>query len=136
MSRRAHFGVLVMAAAVWAGFLLAGWPSYYQQYSQSFMIWFDSLVLLPIGVIVVIVLKRVHSARRLKIALWLSFHFTVPLAIYDWLYCGVYLGHGISFLVTFWYLSVYYLVPWFLLPGTALALNSISADQGRAGASQ
>ncbi len=134
MSSRAHFVVSITAAAVWAGFLLAGWPSYYQQYPQSFMIWFDSLVLLPIGVIVVIVLERVQPARRVEIALWLSFHFTVPLAIYDWLYCGVYLGHGISFLVTFWYLSVYYLVPWLLLPGTALALNSISPDQDSAGA--
>ncbi len=37
------------------------------------MIWLDSLVLLPIAVIVVIVLNRVHPARRLKVALWLSF---------------------------------------------------------------
>lgn len=134
MSRRAHIRTFLAAAAVWAGFLLAGWPSYYQQYSQRFMIWFDSLLLLPIGAIVIIILKRVRPARRLKIALWLSFHFTVPLAIYDWLYCGVHLGHGISFLATFWYLSVYYLVPWLLLPGIALALNSISPDKDLAGA--
>jgi len=121
----------MLAAAAWAGFFAAGWPSYFQQYSLRFMIGFDSLVLLPIAAFAVVVLGRIPPSRRLKIALWLSFHFTVPLAVYDWLYCGVYLGHGISFLATYWYLTVYYLVPWLLLPGVALALNARSRHARR-----
>ncbi len=49
MSLRVHLTVFLAAITVWAGFLLAGLPSYYQQYSQTFMIWFDSLVFVPIA---------------------------------------------------------------------------------------
>jgi hypothetical protein len=30
----------------------------------------------------------------MPLAFWLSFYYTIPLALYDWLYCGLYLGHG------------------------------------------
>ena len=123
MPNRGHLAILLIATLVWAGFWLAGLPSYYQQYSKRAMIWFDSLVLLPIAAAGYLVLKRVRPERRLSIACWLAFYFTVPLAVYDWLYCGVYLGHGAGFLSTYWYLSVYYAIPWILLPLTALLLN-------------
>lgn len=120
---RFHLGFLLIATIVWAGFWVGGLPSYYQQYSTRQMIWFDSLVLVPIAVIGYLFLRRVRPERRLTIALWLAFYFTVPLAIYDWLYCGLYLGHGVEFLWQYWYLTVYYAIPWILLPGAALFLN-------------
>ena len=58
-----------------------------------------------------------------------SFYFTVPLALYDWLYCGLYLGHGIEFVSRYWYLSVYYAIPWILLPLMALLLNRTHPGQ-------
>jgi hypothetical protein len=80
------------------------------------MIGFVVLLLLPIAAIVYLVLKRQRPERRLTIAAWLAFYFTVPLAVYDWLYCGLYLGHGAQFLSKYWYLSVYYGIPWALFP--------------------
>jgi hypothetical protein len=94
MTIRDHIGVFLIATLVWAGFWLAGLPSYYQQYSDVQMIWFLSLVLIPIAAIVYLVLRRLRPETRLAVALWLAFYFTVPLAVYDWLYCGLYLGHG------------------------------------------
>ena len=49
MTIRGHIGVLLIATVVWAGFWIAGLPSYYQQYSNLLMIWFVSLVLIPIS---------------------------------------------------------------------------------------
>ena len=123
LSARGHLRILLLATLVWAGFLAAGWPSYYQQYSRETMIWFEVLLLGPISAVVYLVLRPVDSARRLKVAVWLAFYFTVPFAFYDWLYCGVYLGYGTAFLWRFWYLSVYYLVPWIVLPSVALLLD-------------
>jgi hypothetical protein len=57
------------------------------------------------------------------VAGWLAFYITVPLLLYDVLYCGVYLGYGAGFVVEFWYLSVYYIVPWIILPPTGLWLD-------------
>ncbi|MGD8996443.1 MAG: hypothetical protein PVH34_14585, partial [Syntrophobacterales bacterium] len=104
MTKRGHIRIFLIATVVWGGFWLAGLPSYYQQYSTVPMVWFDSLVLIPISVIVYFVLKRLKPERRLPVALWLAFYFTVPLALYDWLYCGLYLGHGIQFISRSWYL--------------------------------
>ena len=123
MTIRGHVGTFLMATVVWAGFWIVGFPSYFQQYSNLQMIWFDSLVLIPIAAIVYFVLRRLRPERRLTIALWLAFYFTVPLAVYDWLYCGLYLGHGVQFISRYWYLTVYYAIPWVLLPVTALLLE-------------
>ncbi|MGB6995134.1 MAG: hypothetical protein WBG00_18060 [Thermoanaerobaculia bacterium] len=119
----------MIATVVWAGFWIAGLPSYYQQYSKLLMIWFDSLVLIPIAGIAYFVLRRVRPGKRLTIALWLAFYFTVPLAVYDWLYCGLYLGHGVQFISRYWYLSVYYAIPWVLLPLVAFFLKRLRSGQ-------
>lgn len=129
MRIRHHVRLWVLATLVWAGFLLAGLPGYYQQYSPGFMVGFDLLVLLPISVVLYVVLKRVPSGRRMSLALWIAFYFTVPLAVYDYLYCGLVLDRGIGFLWEFWYLTVYYVIPWVLAPAIALLANRIAKDQ-------
>ena len=123
MPIQGHIGIFLIATVVWAGFWIAGLPFYYQQYSRLFMIWFASLVLIPIAAIAYLVLRRLRPEKRLATACWLAFYFTVPLAVYDWLYCGHYLGHGVQFISKYWYLTVYYVIPWILLPLMALLLN-------------
>lgn len=118
-----HIRILLIATLVWAGFWVAGLPDYYQHYSHGFMAIFLTLLLVPIGAAIYYVLKRVKPGRRLALALWLSFYFTVPLALYDFLYCGLYLGEGMKFLFTYWYLTAYYIIPWVLLPLIAVRLN-------------
>jgi hypothetical protein len=125
-----------LATAVWAGFLLGGLPDYYQQYSTGFMVGFDLLALLPISSVLYFVLRGVAPRRRMSAALWIAFYFTVPLAVYDWLYCGLVLGRGISFLWEFWYLTVYYLIPWLLAPAIVLPVNRIEGRQHAAADAQ
>jgi hypothetical protein len=67
----------------------------------------------------------------MTVAAWIAFYFTVPLAFYDWLYCGIYLGYGIGFVSRFWYLSVYYAIPWVVLPVVALVLDRRDAIGSR-----
>jgi hypothetical protein len=116
MKQRHHLRLLGLATLVWAGFLLVGSPEYYQQYSTSFMVAFDLLVLIPISVVFRVVLGRVPPRDRTQVALWIAFYFTVPLGVYDYLYCGLVLGFGVRFLLDFWYLTVYYVIPWALAP--------------------
>jgi len=123
VGRHNHIRLLLIATCVWAGFWVGGLPSYYQQYSTTSMVIFDLVVLVPITVLVYLVVRGLKRERRLKVSVWFAFYFTVPLAIYDWIYCGVYLGHGIQFLARFWYLSVYYVIPWIVMPMVALILN-------------
>jgi len=130
VSRKGHIRLFFIATLVWVGFWAVGLPAYYQQYSHTQMVWFDALVLIPITAIVYAVLKSIRPSRRLTVSRWMAFYFTVPLAFYDWLYCGIYLGSGLRFIVQYWYLSVYYVIPWILLPVVASSLNRMSM-QGR-----
>ena len=119
MSKRHHFRLLGLATLVWAGFLLAGLPEYYRQYSFGWTVAFGLLVLIPISVVLYRALGRVPSRLRMQVALWIAFYFTVPLALYDYVYCGLVLGFGVRFLLEFWLLTVYYFIPWLLAPGIA-----------------
>jgi hypothetical protein len=93
------------------------------------MVWFDILLLPPIALIVYFMLKRRIGRGCLRMSFWLAFYFTVPLAVYDWLYCGVYLRHGLAFLARFWYLTVYYIIPWILFPALAIILDRRAAGK-------
>ncbi len=128
MKKRHHVRLWILATAVWAGFLLGGLPDYYQQYSTDFMLGFVLLVLLPISLVLYFVLRSVAPRRRMSVALWIAFYFTVPLAAYDYLYCGLVLDRGMRFLWEFWYLTVYYVIPWLLAPAMAVLANMIAKD--------
>ena len=123
MKIKNHIRIFLVASLVWLLFFLAGMPDYYLQYSNRSMILFVLLLLIPIAVIIFLVFKPISGGRRIKIALWYAFYFTIPLAIYDSLYCGIYLGYGIDFIFVFWFLTVYYLIPWILFPLVAFILN-------------
>ena len=116
MKTRHHLRLLGLATLVWCGFLLGGLPDYYQQYSFLTMLAFDLAVLLPVVVVFHQVLLRIPPSRRRQAALWIAFYFTVPLAVYDYVYCGLILGAGLGFFLEYWYLTVYYAIPWMLAP--------------------
>ena len=118
-----HLGLLVQGSLCWAAFWICGLPAYYQQYSPVLLGIGCILITVATGLAAIAVLIRSSPDRRLERALWVSFYFTVPFAVFDSLYCGLYLGHGIAFLGTYWYLSVFYLVPWLVFPPTALLLR-------------
>ncbi len=121
-----HIRILIIATIIWFFFLILGLPDYYLQYSTEIMIWFDISLIIPFSIFIWFVLTKIKKSRRMNIALWYSFYFTLPLAFYDYLYCGIYLKYGFSFIYVFWFLSVYYLVLWILFPTIAVILNNRS----------
>ena len=125
-----HLKILAIVTLAWALFWVIGLPDYYRQYSDRFMALFDLAILFPLWYVVFRVLRTEPRGRRLALAGWLAFYITVPLLLYDILYCGVYLGYGAGFFAEFWYLSVYYIVPWIILPPTGLWLDR-RASAGR-----
>ena len=126
MKIKHHMRIFLIATIVWIFFLILGLPDYYLQYSTRIMIWFDILLLIPFSIIIWFVLKSVKKTKRVKISLWYAFYFTLPLALYDYLYCGIYLNYGIHFIFDFWFLSVYYIILWILFPFIAIILNHIT----------
>jgi hypothetical protein len=126
MKIKNHLRIFAIASLVWFVFLLAGMPDYYLQYSFITMLWFVILLLIPITWIMFLVLKQLAVDRQIKIAVWFALYFTIPLFLYDYIYCGIYLGYGLEFLFTFWFLSIYYIIPWILFPVIAVLLNILN----------
>jgi len=121
MTLRKHLRLLVIVTTAWLLFFVAGLPDYYQQYSTRAMIVFDIVVLPPLWYIGYRSIRK--SRNRIANSLWLSFYFVVPLFFYDYVYCGVYLGHGLAFLWGYWYLTIYYIIPWLIYPLTGWWLD-------------
>lgn len=119
MRPSSHLRLLLTAIAVWLAFWLAGLPDYYQQYSQHGLVIGSVLITLAIAAIGVRTFSRGTPERRLARAAWMSLYFTLPLALLDVAYCGIYLGHGAAFLTRYWYLSIFYVIPWLLWLPTA-----------------
>lgn len=124
MRLRKHLSLLGIVSIAWILFWIAGLPNYYQQYSTKFMIILEIIILPPIWYIVYRSSSRTKPGRGFIISIWWSFYITVPLFFYDFFYCGMYLGHGLYFLVTYWYLTVYYILPWLLFPLTGFIIDN------------
>jgi small basic protein len=123
MTAERHLALFIQGLVVWGLFWLAGLPSYYQQYPPiSVAIGCILLsVVLPIWGLRILLPRRHES--RLQRAVWASFYFTVPFALLDWLYCGIYLKFGLAFLSRYWYLTIFYFTPWLTLVPMALLLR-------------
>ena len=118
-----HIRLLSLVTVAWILFWIGGLPDYYQQYPTAFMIIFDLVILLPIWFLIYGSLTKAEPGKALIESLWWSFYISFPLFIYDVLYVGIYLGQGISFLKTHWYVTVYYILPWLLFPPTGWVID-------------
>ncbi len=124
MRLRSHLILLASATSVWILFWLIGLPDYYRQYPTTFMLVLVVVLLFPVWGLAYFMLRPVRPGKRLRKSVALSIYFTVPFFVCDYLYCGLRLGHGLGFLTTYWYLTVYYVIPWLIIPPTAMWLDS------------
>jgi len=118
MNFRKHIRMLIFVSLAWLLFWVAGLPDYYLQYSFKFMVLFDLAILPPIWFVVYRSAKRAKPGKGFIICFWWSFYISFPLFVYDLIYCGFYLGYGIGFLLKYWYITVYYILPWLVFPLT------------------
>ena len=123
MKLRNHVRLFIYVTIAWFLFWVAGLPDYYQQYSTITMIIFDVAVLPPIWFVIYKSVRKARPGRAFFASLWWAFYITIPLFIYDLVYAGIYLGHGLNFLWKFWYLTVYYMLPWLLFPSTGWVID-------------
>ena len=116
MKLQKHVQLLSIVTVAWFLFWMAGLPDYYQQYSSLSMLIFDLLVLPPIWFLIYRRAKKARPGSALKVCIWWAFYISVPLLMYDLICCGLYLDHGATFLTKYWYLTVYYILPWIIFP--------------------
>jgi len=72
-----------------------------------------AIALIPLGYYI---FKHIIGHDFVVAALWGAFYASVPLILYDYLYIAVHLKLGFSFFKSHWYLIVFYIIPWVVLP--------------------
>jgi hypothetical protein len=127
-----HIKLLVQAVLAWGVFWLLGWPDYYRQYSANAVGIGCVLLSVLISLLAIAVLLPARPSQRLQRANWIAFYFSVPFLLLDYLYCGLYKGHGLGFLWTYWYLSAFYVSVWLTFPPTAWLLNRVPQAPAKA----
>ncbi len=116
-----HLFLLCLTTTLWVFFLLGGlWSEYYQTWPflKTLLIVniIPGIALIPIGYYV---LKFIIGHDYYAAAIWGSFYGSIPLVLYDYLYIAVHLNKGMAFLTSYWYLTVFYFIPWLVLPVVA-----------------
>lgn len=112
MRARSHLRLFGLAVVVWVAFWAAGLPDYYRQYPFAGMLAFCGALVPLIVIAARRMIGRAKPGRRRALGGWLAFYFTVPLLALDYAYCGLFLGHGWSFLAPYWYLTAFHVIPW------------------------
>jgi hypothetical protein len=114
-----HWHLFCLATTWWTLFFILGLPS---DYFQTTPIWLIILFgeIAPAIALCYFVWRRCSRtqsrAETWQRAAWIAFYMTVPLFIYDYLYLAIHQSRGWSFLLSHWYLTAFYVIPWVLSP--------------------
>jgi protein-S-isoprenylcysteine O-methyltransferase Ste14 len=121
---KSHIKAFIFALSLWLAFFLAGLPSsYYRELSSMFMAVFCAVATLILIPIIALFINFMDNQSKLKDSIILAFYLTFPLFILDYIYCGLYLKEGIGFVLSYWYLSIFYIIPWAICPLIGLWLD-------------
>ncbi len=125
MSLVDHLRLLISVTIAWVMFVLIGLPNYYQDWPFQILLYFCILVFFGVGLLIYFKTKK-HKGYLLQRALWMAFYIVVPLMIYDYIYIHLVRREPFDLLNKFWYLSIFYIVPWFQAPLTYFFIVSDS----------
>lgn len=115
MSLLKHIRLLINVTICWLVFVLIGLPNYYQNWPFTGLLYFCILVYFVVGIAIYLMTRR-YEGYLFRRALWVAFYITVPLALYDYVYVQLIRGESFELLNRFWYLAIFYVVPWFQAP--------------------
>jgi hypothetical protein len=106
-------------------FLLGGLSSeYYQTWSfLKALLIVDVMPLILLVPLSYYILKYVVGHHFVLSGVVAAFYGSVPLVIYDYIFIGKYLNKGMAFLTDYWYLTVFYFVPWAVIPLVGYAIE-------------
>ncbi|MBY8981855.1 MAG: hypothetical protein KGD57_02840 [Candidatus Lokiarchaeota archaeon] len=112
-----HITTILITFVVWFIFMLLGLPSdYYQDLPLVIVVCVCIFAFFVIMGIDFIILKRVWKEAFFKNSFWVAFYASIPLVFYDYIYVGLIKGMGLNFLVSHWYLTIFYFLVWIEIP--------------------
>jgi len=114
MSLNRHCKLLLYASIGWLVFVLIGLPNYYRDWSFMNLLYLCIATYFAVGLIIYNFILKYNEG--FVWALWIAFYITIPLIFYDLLYIKFILKEPFDLLNRFWFLSVFYIIPWIQAP--------------------
>lgn len=105
-----YFKFFLTAAVVYLLFLVRGFHNnHYLDWSLDFQI-ADCLEIMIFTLPLAYLPLKWFSTKHdyFKDSIWFALCFSIPYVIYDLVYVGIIRGHGLGFLSTFWFLTIFY----------------------------
>jgi hypothetical protein len=117
-----HFTIFFITTSFWTYYFLGGlWSDYYQTWPfYKTLIIVDIIPIFFLFIIGKLYLKpftRNLIGNQIIIAsLVVAFHTSIPLLVYDFIYFVLFLNKGESYLLDYWYLTFFSIIPWIIFP--------------------
>jgi len=106
-----HIRLLRSCTLAWVAFAIIGWSSYYQAWSFKNLLYYCIAIYFGLGVAIYRMILR-YEGNKLVRSFWVAFYIAIPLMIYDYIYITFLRMEPFDLLNRFWFLSVFYIIPW------------------------
>lgn len=127
MKIRHHLLLASISILFWFLYYFAGIPyNYYQNLTGLSMFLLLLITFLSVIPFVAVVVLTFIKVPYLKGSVWLAFYGSLPLLILDYVVLGIIGGHGTSFLISHWHLTVGYVAVWIELPLIGKTLEQLT----------
>ena len=126
MKRSHHVVFAAICAILWAGFFLTGLPyHYFQTFSNEAILLL--LLISFFGVIppFTIAILGFINVPFFRASIWLAFYASVIPFLLDLVFIGIIKGEGLHFILSYWYLSIGYVIVWMEIPFIGKALEKL-----------
>ena len=121
MKPNQHWRLFCVMTTWWTLFFIVGLPWDYYLQTPVWMIAIFGIIF-PAAIMMRFAYRL--SIRKPTSAMqnvfWIAFYGTAPLFVYDYLYLAIHQARGLAFLKSHWYLTVFYVLPWLVLPPIAV----------------
>jgi len=111
MDLRSHLRLLKTVTVAWIIFVVIGLPDYYTTWPFNKLLYFCVGTYFFVG-FYILYKTRDYEGHYLPRVLWVAFYIILPLVIYDFVYIAWILKEPFDLLNKFWFISVFYIVPW------------------------
>jgi hypothetical protein len=126
-----HFYLLCVVTSLWSWFFLAGLSTdYFQELSAIWQLLLVDVIPLVVMIFMAPGVVRLMSKENPALSGFISaFYFSVPFLVYDFIYLYSFKGEGITYLVKYWYLTGFSILPWFVFPVVGLKMKSRASTE-------
>lgn len=106
-----HIKLIGLAIVGWMLFVIIGWPSYFQDWKLTDLLYLSIAVYYGLGFAIYWLIEGFKGNKTIR-SFWVAFYISVLVMILDYVYITVVRSEPFELENRFWVLAVFYIIPW------------------------